>query len=385
MILFFGKIITSVTSLVVLGIGLTLLFKKDKPRMQKTILYSIPGIFLLQLGTYLLVAQPLLTHQFLGGKMVLIALCFLTPISTLLVLRWGGKEEGKLVNKWKFILSTQWLAGFIFIYLIVNNEFLVLSPNIVENHLIAFERLAQYFFIYLILSNVFALAILESKLRLFPKLNEIRIPIIIFIGIFAFFIIVASQALLIRTLNKWILLFISFGIMLGYLTPVVFRIKTIFSFDKLVDRRETTYSSMIISFAGIYLILIGIVGKLISSLGGNVQTFFSVMAAFVVCLILFFLVTSQMIRKKVREYIKRIFFKGQYDYRTIWSSFSEDISFNLKLDDLLGAIIESITKLLQVNNAVIYLADEGSNRLNPVKKKARMTPMSCFLLATSMN
>ena len=122
--------------------------------------------------------------------------------------------------------------------------------------------------------------------------------------------------------------------------------------------REAVYSSVMIFVVGVYLLAIGIVGKIVEYAGGNVDLFLSFLAAFFMfCLFLATLV-SKSLKERIRQFIDRNFYKNRYDYREQWGNFSENLSEVINLDEVLAKVIAEITKIFSARNVAILLYDE---------------------------
>lgn len=360
------KIIVPIaTAIVAAGLGLALLFMKKKTWFHKTILFATPWVILLQVGTLLLVATETADSHLLGGRLVFVSLCFLTPLCTKLALLWGESEEKQTLKKFRLLLIVQWVVSLGFAALVPGDRFLLSTRDAV----IAFDRWGQVFLIYLVLSSALILALFEKRLALFRGEKRLRIPTIIFMGIFVFFIIEASQGLLIRTLNANLLLLVSLSVLLGYVTPYLFKLRGSMISGGILENRQTIYSSVMILLVGGYLILIGLVGKLIAMVGGDVQSFFSVVIAGAALFIFFMIMTSFSLRERIRRFIDRTIYKGRHDYRTIWSQFSDEIAFKVDLDELTDSILNMITDILQVESGALFLSNRHSARLSLIKKK----------------
>ncbi|MCZ6821248.1 MAG: PEP-CTERM system histidine kinase PrsK [Calditrichaeota bacterium] len=354
-----------------LTLGLVLLFRKDKSLLQKALILSIPGLALLQVGTYILLSRWSGGFSLAGGYLVLLSLSYLTPVSSAIALLWGKSNgaDRDVLKRFRPLFILQAIASVVFITLIPSGKIILVGSAEYAEPVLAFGAYGRYFLIYLIVSSVVILSVLERKLRYFRKIVELRVPTLIFMGIFTVFIIAASQGLLIRTLNVKLLLLVSFCILLGFLAPAVLRMKGTVYLDRILENRETVYSSFTVLVVGAYLVLIGLSGKLVVAFGGDIQVFFSAVAAVAVIIILFMVVTSLSIRERSRKFVDRMLYKGKNDYRELWRQFSEQTSFSLDLNELTGAILDTTTDILNAASGAILLVDSNTSVLEIVKKK----------------
>ena len=355
--------ILTASTCAILAVGL--IFKRQKSSLQKITLFCTPWIVLLQIGTVILATDSFQQSKLLGGSFVIYSLAVLTPLCTNLAMLWGKSNGKDSLRKYRPALISQWVISCVFLLLNPIWQFLFIK-NPAANSVMTFSTAGHFFLIYLILSSVFILAIFEQKLRVLRGVKQSRIPTIIFMGIFVLFIVVASQGLLVKTLNPGLLVLISLCIFFGCITPRLSRFKNFITFD---NDRETVYSSVVILWVGAYLILVGILGKLISMIGQDVQVFFSIVAISAVVFLFFIIMTSFSWKRGVRKLIDKTFFRGSYDYRNIWSQFSAEISFNLDVDNLNHAILNTITDFLGVEKGAILLVQDGSTNIILSKKK----------------
>lgn len=346
-------------------LAVVLIFKRQKSLLQKITLFCTLCIVLLQMGTVILATNIFQQSKMLGGNFVIYSLVVLTPLCTTLALLWGKSNGKESLGKYRPALISQWIISCAFLLLNLIRPFLFINDRAAIS-VMTFSTAGQFFLIYLILSSVLILAIFEQKLRVLRGVKQSRIPTIIFMGIFALFIVVASQGLLVKTLNPGLLVLISLCIFFGCITPRLSRFKNFITFD---NERETVYSSVVILWVGAYLIVIGILGKLISMIGQDVQVFFSVVAVSAAVFLFFIIMTSFSWKRGIRKLVDRTFFRGSYDYRNIWSRFSAEISFNLDVDSLNQAFLNTTTDFLGVEKGAILLVQEGSTNFTVSKKK----------------
>ena len=346
-------------------LAVILIFKRQKSLLQKIALFCTPWIVLMQIGTIILATNSFQQSKLLGASFVIYSLAILTPLCTNLAVLWGKSNGKDSLKKYRPALISQWIISCAFLVLNPIEQFLFIKEG-AANSVLTFSTAGHFFLIYLVLSSVLILAIFEQKLGVLRGDKQSRIPTIIFMGIFVLFIVVASQGLLVKTLNPGLLVLISLCIFFGCITPRLSRFKNFITFD---NERETVYSSVVISWVGAYLILVGILGKLISMIGQDVQVFFSVVAVSAAVFLFFTIMTSFSWKRGLIKLIDKTFFRGSYDYRNIWSRFSAEISFSLDVDNLNQAFLNTTTDFLGVEKGAILLLQDGSTNFTVSKKK----------------
>ena len=134
-------------------------------------------------------------------------------------------------------------------------------------------------------------------------------------------------------------------------------------------------SSLTIVLAGIYLLVIGILTKVVSLFGGGSQ--FELKAFVVLAAIVLFTIValSERARFHISRFVSRHFQRPLYDYRTVWRQFTEATASCVSQTELCLAAIKSTTDIFQALSVSIWLVDEkkdsvllaGSNFLSEAK------------------
>jgi len=102
--------------------------------------------------------------------------------------------------------------------------------------------------------------------------------------------------------------------------------------------RRAAYSSAIVVILGAYLIFMGLVGMLIRWAGGDVETYLSILAAFLAVLLLSLLIALPSVGRRVRRFIDRHLYKSRIDFAAEWAKVTENISGILELPTLVKTV-----------------------------------------------
>jgi putative PEP-CTERM system histidine kinase len=123
------------------------------------------------------------------------------------------------------------------------------------------------------------------------------------------------------------------------------------------------YNSITIIIAGIYLLTVGMLAKLVSFLGGD--TAFPIKALLVLLGIvgLAIVLMSDRVRQKTRRFVSRHLQRPLYDYRGIWRRFTESTISRVEQNDLCSVVVKFASDLFQVLSVTIWLVDREKNRL----------------------
>ncbi len=117
-------------------------------------------------------------------------------------------------------------------------------------------------------------------------------------------------------------------------------------------------TSLTVVLAGAYLFIVGVLAQVAARTGGS--TTFQVQA-FVVLLgfaLLAVLLVSNRIRQKIRCFVSRHFKRPQYDFRQIWSRFTQSMSSVVDQSGLCAAAAKLISETFSALSVAIWVFDE---------------------------
>ncbi|MFO1407108.1 MAG: XrtA/PEP-CTERM system histidine kinase PrsK [Steroidobacteraceae bacterium] len=137
------------------------------------------------------------------------------------------------------------------------------------------------------------------------------------------------------------------------------------SLDIFVSRQVVFYTTTLIA-VGVYLLAMAMVGYLLSAHGGNwggvLQAVF-VAGAGVVLLVL---VTSSGLRRRLRVFLAKHFYRNRYDYRVEWLRFIEVLSKPEEGLDAYETAVRAIAQVLESPGGVIYVRRPAEERYEAV-------------------
>jgi putative PEP-CTERM system histidine kinase len=121
--------------------------------------------------------------------------------------------------------------------------------------------------------------------------------------------------------------------------------------------------SLTILLAGIYLLAIGVLAKLVSLFhlgqGDLVQWFVFMVAAVLFAILLL----SDRVRLLLSRFVSRHFQRPLYDYRTVWRHFTEATASCVNQHDLCQVAVKTVTDVFQALSVTIWLVDEQQAQL----------------------
>jgi putative PEP-CTERM system histidine kinase len=291
-------------------------------------------------------------------KFALAGACFL-PVSwslfSFILLQRDPKTIAKRRQVYLLFLLT---VGICFLVLLPSGSLVYLLPEAQHPLLgaIRFGPAGRWFLIGLLLSVVVMLIVLENTYRN-ARRKEGRHTLFGLIGGLLYAIFLLSQGLMYSRIPSAALLLGSIvvsavGLLMAY-DIIRYRLLEV----EIYVGREAVYSSAILLLVGAYLILMGLVGKLVRLIGGNLGLFFTILAAFVMFSLLLALLVSGSLKKRLKAFVDKNFYRGRYDYREQWLRFSEETSFLLSLEEILPQFLQMTVETLDVRSGCVLLPD----------------------------
>ncbi|MEN6439691.1 MAG: XrtA/PEP-CTERM system histidine kinase PrsK [Syntrophobacter sp.] len=220
------------------------------------------------------------------------------------------------------------------------------------------------FFVVFLLACVLIITNLEKTLR--TSYGAIRWQIkfsILGIGIlFAVRIYTSTQVLLFSMVNTELFKVNNTILVVANVLVILSAIRNRLRNVDLYVSQEFLYSSFTLLLVGLYLLGTGIVAKLAIYLGFSDLLFQNGLLMFVVLLGVSVLLLSEHMRYKVRIFVQRHFRKPSYDYRNVWTRFTQKTASLIDLRQLCAAVTKTISETFSSSAVSIWLIDEDLNQ-----------------------
>ena len=181
--------------------------------------------------------------------------------------------------------------------------------------------------------------------------------------IFAARVYTSSQALLYSATSPGLAVFNAGALFLGCLLITISFFRSSLSGVEVYPSLAVLEKSVTVLLAGAYLLVIGVLAKVIAFLGGD--TTFPVQALFVLLALigLGILLVSDRARFIVRRFVSRHFDRPFYDYRALWRSFSERTSSIVDEVAYARELANLISDSVQTLSVSVWLQQPGSGRM----------------------
>ncbi len=121
--------------------------------------------------------------------------------------------------------------------------------------------------------------------------------------------------------------------------------------------------SLTAMLAGIYLLVIGVLAKLVNKLGLGDSFTIKAFLVLVGLVLLAVLLLSDRFRLQTSRFVSRHFQRPMFDYRTVWRKFTEATASCVSQTELANAAVKSITDIFQALSVTIWLVDDKKEQL----------------------
>ncbi|MEW6215358.1 MAG: XrtA/PEP-CTERM system histidine kinase PrsK, partial [Nitrospirota bacterium] len=112
---------------------------------------------------------------------------------------------------------------------------------------------------------------------------------------------------------------------------------------------------------GIYLFGLGIVGEGMKYFGENIGRYLSIVLVFAGAIALTVVLFSERLRRRVKVFIDKNFYRNKYDYRAQWLQFTQRISSTKSFDELLSSILEGFASTMGSKTKSLWLYNNASD------------------------
>jgi PAS domain S-box-containing protein len=118
----------------------------------------------------------------------------------------------------------------------------------------------------------------------------------------------------------------------------------------LIFKRGMAYTLAAVAIAGAYFTIIALVGELVHTRVPSAGTTGLVLAIVITALL------SDPLRKWIQQRIDQLFYRAGYDYRHTLVEFGRELSTETDIDKMLRAVVDRLSRTLQVDRMAILLA-----------------------------
>ena len=182
-------------------------------------------------------------------------------------------------------------------------------------------------------------------------------------GIFAVRFYLLSQLLLFRVLTPESLAIGSVTLAVGLAIVPIGLVRSGGLRADLSVSRHFVYRSIVVSICGLYLLLAGLSGWLLNTLGIPDKAFWGSLVVFLSVLGLAALLLSESLRWRVRRYISTHFYASKYDYRQQWRSLTDSLATRVTVEGIGAQLLRTVIATVGAARVVLYLTDKVDGTL----------------------
>jgi putative PEP-CTERM system histidine kinase len=192
-------------------------------------------------------------------------------------------------------------------------------------------------------------------------------------GIFAFDLFLFSQAELFRGLDadSWHARGVVNALLVPFLILGARRLPHV-RFELFVSRKVTFYTSAFVA-VGIYILVTAGVGFLIRELGGEYGEAMRIAFLGGAVAVLGVLVGSDSLRRQLRVFLSKHFYRSKYDYRLEWLRFIRTLG-QAGSNDVSVAAVQSVAQILDSGGGILFRQLDGASDFVPVGKWPESMP-----------
>ncbi len=224
----------------------------------------------------------------------------------------------------------------------------------------ALEREGFWGSVFLLLAFTTVVANFERTFRAADHDQRWRIKYFVLgiVSIMVVMIYALSQALLFSAVEPSIAPLVSTAILLGcgLITFSLVRHRLL-DVDVFVSR-YVVYNSVTVVAVGGYLLAVGAAAQAVKSLGNTLSAYLGSLLVLVCLVALGILLLSYDVRKRLKVFIDRHFFKYKYDYRKEWLELTERLSSKPTVGEIAPALAVMIFETFWIKRTILWLADD---------------------------
>ena len=338
------------------GLGLYSLRKNPRHRLNQAFSLAVFSIAVMELGYFvLLVGYDSLAWIWTA----LTGQCLASACIVLLSLIYGRDNYRDSLKRGRFYLIAIYLAALALPITVLTGALKFTLSDQYGSYSLVFDRIGSLLIGFLFICTLIALINMENTYRQAGQgRRRIKYPAIVFIGTLAFHLLIYSLGLGFSYIRIDVLAVASITLMAANICLAYPVIRPQPAGPRIYVSRSVIARSYTLLLAGIYLLVIGMLGKIVQIIGKNLSFFLAFLIAFFVILVIVVAILSRSLKQRVQLLIERNFYRSKYDYRREWERFSRRVSSILSIRELLQEFIGAVSETVGTENVSIMLLNE---------------------------
>jgi hypothetical protein len=178
-------------------------------------------------------------------------------------------------------------------------------------------------------------------------------------GLFAARVFTSSQALLFRLVDAGLHRVESAALVVAAVLIGVSLLRARLRDADVYVSHTVLYGSVTGMLVGVYLLVVGVLARLVSAFGGARALPAVTFVVFLALIGLAGLILSDRLRQAVRGFVNRNFHRPHYDYRKEWAAFTRATGTLLDMKALCAAVAARVSETLRVPSVTVWLHEPG--------------------------
>src|SRR5437868_2383733 len=293
-------------------------------------------------------------------------------LKALLVAIWLGfavtysrGNAGESFRRWRVLIAIACLLPVVALLRFRGDLLQVLVPPNSIDLWISFSSAGKLVNVAILIGTVLVLMNLERTFRSAVGTMQWRIKFLV-LGLAVIFgarIYTRSQALVFSGHNNSLTEVEAIGLLVGCLLLGVGYFRSGFREIDVYPSRAVLHTSITVLLVGGYLFVIGVLAQIVARYGGATSFQFQAFLVLVAIALLAVLLLSEKIRQRIKRFVSRHFSRPQYDFRRVWTQFTQSTSSAIDDPTLCVASAKLISETFNVLSVSIWLFDEEKNKL----------------------
>lgn len=349
------------SALFCLGLAIFVISRNPKHKVNLSFALGMSALALMEFGHFMGLLNSLAASNFFWKKVSLAGQILLPAPWLMFSLTFGRSNHSRHLIRWRYGMMVVYLMTLGFMVALGSGWFLA------EDFML--KRGGYWFSVFLLLMLTLVLANFEMTLRSAGLEQRWRFKFLILgLGsIFAVMIYILSQTLLYSSITRDFSPMLSTVMLVGcgLVTFSLIRYRLL-DVDVFVSR-YVVYNSVTLAAVGLYLLIVGAAVQAIKSLDGDFNLYLGSLFVFVAVLLMAVLLLSYNVRKRVKVFIDRHFFKYKYDYRKEWLELTDRLSSKLNVQELFPPLANLIFETFWIKRTILWLYDEQEREFRIVQ------------------
>ena len=363
------------------GLALFVLSRNPRHRVHQSFALGMLALASMEFGQFMAMQAESDSSSVFWEKVALAGEVFLPGPWLAFSAAFGRTNPAQHLAQWRVGLWASATLSFIALAILSRGGFVTDG--------LALDRWGFWFSVFLLLAFTTVVANFERTLRAADRSQRWRIKYFV-VGIVCIMIVMIyalSQTLLFSAVEPSIGPLVSTAILIGcgLMTFSLVRHRLL-DVDVFVSR-YVVYNSVTVLAVGGYLLAVGAAAQAIKSQGSGLSVYLGSLLVVVGFVALGIILLSYTIRKRLKVFVDRHFFKSKYDYRKEWLELTERLSSKPTVEAIAPALAAVIFETFWIKHMILWLADDGEREFRVVYGEAsppnamRWDPASVAALA----